>query len=80
MKAVVGLLLIFLGGAIDYFVITGKLPPQGGITPPTSGSTPPLPTASSTSSGFAATTGQGNTSGNTSTYSPPPVRGSGIPT
>jgi hypothetical protein len=79
MKAVVGLLLIFLGGAIDYFVITGKLPPQGGIVPPAT-SAPPLPTASSTSSGFAATTGQGNTSGNSSTYLPPPVRGAGIPT
>jgi hypothetical protein len=76
MKAVVGLLLIFLGGVIDYFVITGKLPPQGGITPPTtSGATPPLPTASSTSSGFAATTGQGNTSGSTGTYNPPPIGG-----
>jgi hypothetical protein len=74
MKAVVGLLLIFLGGAIDYLVITGKLPPQGGITPPPSTQSN-LPTASSTSSGFAATTGQGNTSGNTGTYNPPPVGG-----
>ena len=63
MKAVIGILLIFAGFAIDYFVVTGKLPPQGGITPPSG--TPPLPTASSVSNTFSATTGQGTTSGNT---------------
>ena len=74
MKAVIGILLIFTGFAIDYFVVTGKLPPQGGVTPPTSGA-PPLPTAASTSSGFAATTGQGNTNGTYGSYAPPMAGG-----
>jgi hypothetical protein len=73
MKAVIGLLLIFLGGAIDYLVIIGKLPPPGGITPPPA--SPSLPTAKSTSNSFAATTGQGSTSGTQNTYNPPAVRG-----
>jgi hypothetical protein len=78
MKAVIGLLLIFAGGVIDYFVIIGKLPPSGSVTPPPTG--PNLPTVSSASNSFAVTTGQGSTSGNTGTYNPPPVKGAGIPT
>lgn len=63
MKAVIGILLIGAGFFIDYLVLTNKLPPTGGITPPTSsGSGSGLPTASNTSSSFAATSGQGSTS------------------
>lgn len=76
MKAVVGILVIFVGFFIEYSVFTGKLPPSGGIQPPaTQSSSDTLPTTSSTSSGFSATTGQGSTSGNMSVYNPPPVAG-----
>ena len=78
MKAVIGLLLIFAGGAIDYFVIIGKLPPSVSSAPPPTG--PILPTVSSTSNSFSATTGQGSLNGNNGTYNPPPVKGAGIPT
>ena len=71
MKAVVGILVIFIGFFIEYSVFTGKIG-QGGITPPISA--PPLPTAQSTSSDFQATTGQGTSSGY-GTYQPPPVAG-----
>lgn len=76
MKAVVGILVIFVGFFIEYSVFTGKLPPPGGIQPPTqSSSSDNLPTAQSTSSGFSGTTGQGSTSGNMPVYNPPPVAG-----
>lgn len=74
MKAVIGILVIFVGFFIEYSVFTGKLPPQGGIQPPAS-SSDNLPTAQSTSSGFSGTTGQGQTSGNIPVYNPPPVSG-----
>ncbi|MDE2591100.1 MAG: hypothetical protein KGL95_15690 [Patescibacteria group bacterium] len=74
MKAVIGILVIFVGFFIEYSVFTGKLPPQGGIQPPISSSNN-LPTAQSTSSGFSGTTGQGQTSGNIPVYNPPPVAG-----
>lgn len=63
MKAVIGILLIFTGFAIDYLVLTNKLPPTGGIQPPVSNSSSSgLPTTSNTSNNFAATSGQGSSS------------------
>lgn len=82
MKAVVGLLLIFTGFAIDYLVIVNKLPTQQEVSNVQSGATD-LPTVSGTSTNFAASTGQGRqttagTQGSTGTsvnYNGPRVGG-----
>lgn len=72
MKAVIGILVIFVGFFIEYSVFTGKF--AQGITPPANGNTG-LPTAQNTSSSFSGTTGQGTTVGTYSGYQPPPVGG-----
>lgn len=84
MKAMIGLLLIFAGFAIDYFVITGKLPPQGQPAVASGDFGNSLPTTANTSGNFSATTRQG-VSGNvpvatgTSLNSNGPRAGAGRP-
>lgn len=73
MKAVIGILVIFVGFFIEYNVFTGKIA-QGTLQPPAS-STPTLPTATNTSSSFSGTTGQGSTNGTYGTYQPPSAGG-----
>lgn len=64
MKAAIGILLIALGGYIDFLVITGKLPAtSGGISTVTQGQLPTVHNIQSGFSGFQAAQIQANYAG-----------------